>query len=143
VIVLDTGPLVAAGLVRDRHHRECVDLFTAAHLAGEALVVPTPVVTEVGYLLAREGGTRLEAAFVDNLADGDFQLAEPDPSDWRRAAALMRQYDDLSLGIVDATVIAVAERLGATDVATLDRRHFAVVRPRHVPAFTLLPELRI
>jgi predicted nucleic acid-binding protein len=54
-------------------------------------------------------------------------------------AALVRRYADLPLGAVDASVVAVAERLKITQVATLDRRHFTVVRPEHVPAFELLP----
>ena len=54
-------------------------------------------------------------------------------------AELVEAYADLRLGTVDASVIALAERLGLTSVATLDRRHFAVVRPIHVEAFTLLP----
>lgn len=62
--------------------------------------------------------------------------------DYRRMAELIEQYSDLSLGTTDASVIAVAERLGIVEVATLDRRHFSVVRPRHVRTFTLLPELR-
>lgn len=59
--------------------------------------------------------------------------------DWLRIAQLVVVYRDLPLGAVDASVVAAAERLGATDVATLDRRHFGVVRPRHVDPFTLLP----
>jgi uncharacterized protein len=49
------------------------------------------------------------------------------------------QYADFPLGAVDATVVAVAERLGVSEIATVDRRHFTVVRPRHAHAFTLLP----
>lgn len=49
------------------------------------------------------------------------------------------QYADLPLGSVDASVVAVVGRLGVTTVMTIDRRHFTVVRPRHVDAFTLLP----
>lgn len=52
---------------------------------------------------------------------------------------MVEQYGDLPLGTTDAAVIAVAERLDIADIATLDRRHFSVVRPRHVPALTLLP----
>lgn len=47
---------------------------------------------------------------------------------------------DLPLGIVDAAVITIAERLRLTAIATLDRRHFTVVRPRHTAAFVLLPD---
>jgi len=52
---------------------------------------------------------------------------------------LVARYEDLPLGGVDAAVVAIAERLGIAEIATLDRRHFSVVRPRHVPAFVLRP----
>jgi len=55
-------------------------------------------------------------------------------------AELVSQYDDLRLGTTDASIIALAERLNITEIATLDRRHFTAVRPCHVEAFTLLPE---
>lgn len=61
------------------------------------------------------------------------------PSDWLRVAELVAQYDDLPLGTVDASVVAAAERLGITEVATLDRTDFSVVRPAHVPRFSLMP----
>ena len=61
------------------------------------------------------------------------------PGDWIRIAVLVAKYHDLPLGTVDASVIATAERLGIEAVATLDRRHFTVVRPKHVAAFEILP----
>lgn len=77
--------------------------------------------------------------FRTALADNDFQPVDLTAADYRRAAEHVRTYQDLPLGTTDATVIAVAERLGVTDVATLDRRHFTVVRPRHTGALFLLP----
>lgn len=139
MIVCDTGPLVAAALADDDHHHACVELFTGLHLAGRELLVPSTVVAEVGYLLAREAGAEVEAMFLGSIADGDFRPIELVPEDFRRAADLVRRYGDLPLGTTDATVIALTERLGLTEVATLDRRHFSVVRPRHVDAFVLLP----
>lgn len=59
--------------------------------------------------------------------------------DWLRIAELIATYRDLALGTVDASVIAAAERLDIAEVATVDRRHFTAVRPRHVEAFRLLP----
>lgn len=94
---------------------------------------------EVGYLLNREAGARVEALFLTALADGDFTPVDLTSEDYRRAAALVTTYADLPLGTTDATVIALAERLGVTEIAMLDRRHFTVVRPRHVPVLTLLP----
>ena len=140
MIVVDTGPIVAAALTRDVHHRACVDLFTAAHLAGERLVVPAPVVAEVCFLVQREAGSRAEAAFLASLAEGDFTVVDLEPGDWRRASELVLQYGDFPLGFVDAAVVTVAERLDVVEIATIDRRHFAAVRPRHVAAFTILPQ---
>ncbi len=58
----------------------------------------------------------------------------------RKATSRVEQYLSLPLGIVDAAVIAIAERLNLTEVATVDRKHFSIVRPNHVSAFRLLPE---
>ena len=139
MIVVDTGPLVAAALVADVNHRRCVELFASLRLNNERLVVPPFVVTEVCYLLARSGGSKPEAAFVRSLATGDFTLAPVTDTGLERAADLIEQYADLPLGMVDASVIALAEQLELAEIATLDRRHFSVVRPQHVDAFELLP----
>jgi predicted nucleic acid-binding protein len=140
VIVCDTGPLVAAAITDDTHHRACVDLFAALHLAGRQILVPATVAAEVGYLLAREGRALVESQFLASLADGTLQPVDLTREDYRRAAQLVLEYASLPLGTTDATVIAVTERLGLTEVATLDRRHFTVVRPLHVPTLTLVPE---
>jgi hypothetical protein len=66
------------------------------------------------------------------LADG-FGVAEVEEGDISRIAELVEQYVSLPLGIVDATVIAIAERLNLTEVATVDRERFSIVRPKHVP----------
>jgi predicted nucleic acid-binding protein len=139
VILCDTGPLVAAALSNDDHHHACVELLTGAHLAGRDLLVPSPVVAEVGYLLAREAGAAVEARFLQSLASGDFVSVEPTSGDYQRMAELVIQYADLGLGTTDAAVIALAESMNITEIATLDHRHFTVVRPRHVSALTLLP----
>ena len=74
MIVVDTGPLVAAAISSDINHRRCVDLFASLRLANERLVVPPFVVTDVCYLLARENGSKSEEAFVRSLAAGDFVI---------------------------------------------------------------------
>lgn len=140
MIVCDTAPLVAAALYRDPDHRRCVDLFAGLRLANRPMFIPAPIVAEVGYLLARKAGAHIEAHFLRSLAAGDFILTDLTQADCGRMAELVEQYADLPLGTSDASVIAVAERLDITEVATLDHRHFTVVRPRHVNALTLLPE---
>jgi hypothetical protein len=70
---------------------------------------------------------------------GTFELVHLTPADVTRMGELVLQYADFLLGGVDASVIAVAERFGVDRVATLDRRHFSVVKPAHVPTLTLVP----
>jgi predicted nucleic acid-binding protein len=101
--------------------------------------VPTLVVTEVAYLLGSRLSSDAEVRFLADLASGNF-IAEPvAASDWLRIAELVSQYKDLPLGTVDASVVAAAERLDVVQLATLDLRHFTVVRPAHTDAFELLP----
>ena len=83
----------------------------------------------------------VEAAFLEALARGELIVEATTAQDFARMADLVRQYADFPLGTADASVIAVAERLGATHVATIDHRHFRAVRPAHCAAFELLPAL--
>jgi predicted nucleic acid-binding protein len=100
-------------------------------------LLPSPVLTEVCWLLER--WPDVEAAFLEETAHGAFELIHLAPVDLARMAELVRHYADFPLGAVDASVLAVAERFGAERIATLDHRHFAAVKPAHVPALTLLP----
>ena len=136
MIVVDTGPIVALINDRDDHHDRCRDFL--AHHPGP-LLVPTTVFTEVCMLIGRRRGTRAELAFLTDVRTGLFTLLETASADLERTADLVATYADLPLGTVDASVAALAERLGLPAAATLDHRHFSVVRPRHVRAFTLLP----
>lgn len=132
--LLDTGPVVAAINRSDKHHTHCADLLNS--LSGKRLI-PITVVVEVCWLL--EERPDVEAAFLDSVAAGEFQPVSITQPDLTRIAELVRIYDDFPLGAVDASVVAVAERLKVTRVATLDRRHFPAIRPAHCPALTLLP----
>lgn len=136
VLLCDTGVLLAAGNVKDRHHRACLKLLR--HAEGP-LLVPSPVMGEVGYLLDSRVGPQAEVTFLKSFGGNGFHVAELEDEDLPRMAELVQKYIDLPLGLVDAAVIAIAERLRLGDIATLDHRHFQVVRPRHVEAFTLLP----
>jgi uncharacterized protein len=103
------------------------------------LIVPTLVITEVVYLLGTRLGTEPEVRFLGDLADGAFAVEPVAAGDWLRIAELVARYRELPLGAVDAAVVTTAERLGLNEIMTVDRRHFSIVRPRHIEAFTLLP----
>jgi predicted nucleic acid-binding protein len=136
MIVVDTGPIVALLNDRDDHHERCTE-FLANHPGP--LLVPTTVFTEVCMLVERRRGTRAELAFLSDVRSGLFTMLETTSADLDRIAELVETYADLPLGTVDASVVALAERLNLPAVATLDHRHFTIVRPRHVPALELLP----
>jgi len=101
--------------------------------------VPVLVVAEVSYLVATRLGAEAEVRFLGDLASGTLTTESVPPSDWIRVSELVWAYRDLPLGTVDASVVATAERLGLAAIATLDRRHFSVVRPLHVAAFEIIP----
>lgn len=136
MIVCDTGPLVAVLNADDKHHDACRSLLESE---PGPLIVPAPILTEVCYLAASRLGPQAEAAFLESLASGELHLEATTTGDLARMAQLVRTYADFPLGAADASVIAVAERLDVTQIATIDHRHFRVVRPRHCDAFDLLP----
>lgn len=93
---------------------------------------------EAGWLIEPQLGPASEAAFYRSIAAGDLTV-DHSTADWARVAELVEGYADLGLGGVDASVVAIAERLDVRQIVTLDRRDFTVVRPRHVTAFELVP----
>ena len=133
---MDAGPLYAYVDADDNHHADCLSLLESH---PGPLLVPELVVTEVVYLLGTRLGAEAEVRFLGDFAAGNL-IAEPVAAeDWLRMAELVGRYADLPLGSVDASVVAAGERLALREVATLDRRHFGVVRPNHLDAFELLP----
>jgi predicted nucleic acid-binding protein len=100
--------------------------------------VPILVITEVAHLLGTRLGVEAEVRFLGDLAAGNLIPEQVAPADWLRIAELVARYHDLPLGTVDASVIAAAERLALTEIATLDHRHFTVVQAKTGP-FRLLP----
>lgn len=135
-VVADTGPLYALVDKSDAWHKRVVEWWRKNR---EPIVVPVCVLPEVCYLLHTRISQQAEAAFVRAIADGEFAIESLESADISRAETLVRKYADLDLGFVDASVIATAERLDATEVLTTDRRHFSAIRPLHVSTFKLSP----
>lgn len=135
-LIIDTGPLFASMDRNDPDHRVCRELLEAA---TGALVVPAPVLVEVEWLATSRLGPAAFDSVLASVEDGGLLVRDLDAEDWTRVRSLCRAYSDVPLGLVDASVIASAERLDERTIATLDRRHFAVVRPRHTPTFGIIP----
>lgn len=127
MIVVDTGPIVALVNNRDNHHVACRELLRNA---PGPLLVPAPVFAEAAILLERRCGPAAELAFLQDVRDGAYTVVDTTSEDLERICELVDKYSDLPLGTVDASVVAVAERFPVTAVATLDRKHFSIVRSK-------------
>ena len=136
MIVVDTGILLAVANRNDRWHEAAVDVFTAHR---HEMVVPAPVVVETAWLIARELGNPAEAGFVAAAGRGEFRIVDLTAVDYQRASVILTAHADNNLGLVDSCVMAIAERLQATTIATVNPRDFRIVRPAHCDAYTLIP----
>jgi uncharacterized protein len=103
------------------------------------LIVPVTVLPEVCYLIAAHLGASAEVQFVQSVQRGELKLEFLRKEDVTRTVEVMEKYADAELGFVDASLIAVAERLKIREILTTDRRHFSFVRPRHCASFILKP----
>lgn len=137
MIVVDTGVILAVADAGDADHDRC-DQLLASRPASD-LIVPTTVVVEASWLVEDRLGAAAEAGFLRSVQTGELRRVDLQDGDWERVLELVETYADLRLGTVDASIVAIAERLGVSEIATLNRRDFTVVRPRHVDAFQLLP----
>lgn len=136
MIVVDTGVLLAAADTDETDHKTCVGLLREHR--GQ-LRVPAPVVPECAWQIEGHLGPAAEARFLRTIVTGELVVIDLTVADYARCAELIETYADLGLGLVDASVIVTAENLAVDTVATLNRRDFTVVRPRHVQTLTLIP----
>lgn len=131
-LICDTGALIDYLVESAPDHR----LFRKAIDQACTRYVPGLVLAEVDYFLrAERRGMQL---FMQDLARGAFTYAPPTLGQLTRAMEVDRRFGDLSLGLVDASVVALAESLGIRRLATRDVRHFAAVRLRDGRAFDLV-----
>jgi predicted nucleic acid-binding protein len=134
VIVADTGAILALVDNGDRHHAAVREIYE--HRPQDWLL-PWAILPEVDYLIGAELGARAQETFLEDLAEGAFAVEYGRHADVVRAHAIRRKHRALNLGLVDAVVIATAERLRADAIATLDLRHFGAIKiagsPRLLP----------
>lgn len=131
MIVADTGAIVALIDADDQHH---LAIRSAYEDSGREWVLPWAILPEVAHILLRHVGARAEAAFMRDLAQGSWVIEWGEPADFVRAEQVAARHAALQLGLVDAVVIAVAERVDARAIVTLDLRDFAAVKVRGAPA---------
>lgn len=136
IVALDTGVIFALADETDSWHSRCVHFVK--RYEGK-LIVPCAVVPEVCYFLNSYIGANAEVAFLKSVSNGELILDHFASEDLVRCHQLMDKYANLSLGFVDASVIAMCERRKISAILTTDRKHFSVVRSKSGLPFQLLP----
>jgi uncharacterized protein len=134
-ILLDTGILYAGYDRGDVWHERAVTIIKREK---GRLIVPAPVIPEVDHLLGSRLGDRARIGFYQALAEGDYLVADLARERYGRVLELNRQFESLSLGFVDAAVVAIAEQIGVLRIATADRRDFGPLAS--ALSLVLLPE---
>jgi predicted nucleic acid-binding protein len=137
-LILDTGPLYASLDRSDQDHVACRALIERA---TEPLVIPAPVLVEVDYWIGQRLTPGALVALLADIEAGAYRVLDVEPADYTRVRELCDRYADADIGFVDAAVMAIVEHLGEPKLATLDRRHFGLLRPRHRDSIELLPAI--
>ena len=124
IVVVDTGAMLGLLDASEDNH----PIINALYRENpDAWILPWAILAEVDYLVAAHLGAKAQEAFLADLADGAFPVEWGRDEDLTVARRICTRYRSLRLGLVDAAVIATAERLKADAIATLDLRHFAAV----------------
>ena len=134
--LMDSGFLYALVDETDSHSRSVRNSLRTIY---EEVILPIPAITETAHFVLKNLGAAALANFVEDLPEMNVVFETPTAEDYRRAAEIIRKYDDANIDFVDAVIVAVAERLNITKILTIDRRHFGIFKPRHCAAFEILP----
>lgn len=135
-VVADSGGVYGLYDRRDSAH---VRLRAALEHERDQIVIPSVVLGEIDYLLRVRLGSKALLQFLADLDAGAFVLEAVTSEDLNRCVVLLSKYADLDLGLCDASVVAVAERLGTNRILTVDERDFRAVRSVRGKSFRLLP----
>jgi predicted nucleic acid-binding protein len=135
-LIADSGAIYGLHDRDDRHHRALRKFIVNRR---EDILIPSPILSEIDYLLQAKLGIAAELDFLDDIVAGVFALEPFTTQDVSRSRELVEQYSGLDIGLAEAAVIATAERLGVSRILTVDERHFRAVRGAGGKAFTLLP----
>jgi len=136
-VIVDTSALLACFNADETAHAA---MTTALEATTEDLIVSPYVVAEVDYLIASRFGVTAELAALEELARGAWILAPFSHVDLAAAARVVQRYSDQSIGMTDASIVVLADSCRTRTVATLDRRHFEVLRPLQGGRFRIVPE---
>lgn len=139
---MKTKALIDSGFLRtlyDPLRAQHVPSVAALAIAQVEPIVPYITLTEAAFLFRRDGGIWAVARFLQSLKVAQPELTATLYEDIDRAQVIMLDYSEAKLDFVDCCIVAMAERLRITTIATYDRRDFTIIRPKHCEYFELLP----
>jgi uncharacterized protein len=135
-LIADSGGLYALYDRRDKNHAA---VRVAVEKERGPIVLPGAILAELDYLLRTKLGAPAEARLLEGIVNGSLSVEPFTVADAARCRELLAKYEDLDLGLADASVVATAERLGVLRILTVDERDFRPIRTTGGKAFTLVP----
>ena len=136
VTLVDTSGLLPTLSEKLRHHEECARAVSEAQ--GPFLLSPF-VLAELDYLITKLSGIRAELDFFRDVELGAYDLVPFEVADLKRAREIIEQYSDLGIGLADASIVVLSEKLNVLDLLTLDQKHFRALRGASGRPFRILP----
>jgi uncharacterized protein len=135
-VIVDTSALLAYFDANEPEHNA---VSRAIDGSDEPLVVSPYVIAELDYLVTTRVGVDAELAVLRELASGAWELAGFGVPELEKAASVIKKYRDQQIGAADASNVVLADRFQTRTIATLDRRHFTVLRPIGGGRFAVVP----
>ncbi len=136
MILLDTSGLLSALFPDQARHPACADVLLRS---DEPLILSPFVLAELDYLIGKFAGVDIRLELLGEVARGAYQLADFRPHEVEEARRLIRQYQDLDIGLADASIVVLSKRVRSHKILTLDERHFRVLLGPGNQPFRLLP----
>ena len=133
-VIADTSGIIAFLDQDDEHHNSVVDIVT-----NYELIVPATILPEIDYLATKYLGEKVARTFLEDLEEGYLTYLSLQLSHITEATKIMEKYKGFPLGLVDASLVVIAENYGIKRILTLDRRHFNAIKVTNIPYLELLP----
>jgi len=133
-VIADTSGIIAFLNRDDRYHEAVVEIVKTKNI-----LIPVTVLPEVDYLATKYLGERVARTFLEDITEGNFAYLSIDITDLARTNQIMKRYKGFPLDLVDASLVALAERYQIRQILTLDRRHFSSIQTEKINFLELLP----
>ena len=136
VMLLDSSGLLPTLSRKLRHHEECAQ--AVSEFKGTLILSPF-VLAELDYLIEKLSAIKVQLEFLREIEMGAYELAPFRAEDIARAREIIEQYSDLGIGLADASIVVLSEKLNALELLTLDEKHFRALKGARGRPFRILP----